>query len=87
MFAFDSGIQFGRMKPSCNIDARGKLARLIYGVVLLIISALLGWHAWNVHSTGWWIAAGCCAAGGAFAVYEARAGWCIVRAMGFKTPM
>ena len=24
---------------------------------------------------------------GAFAVFEARAGWCVVRAMGFKTPM
>ena len=87
MFAFDLRIQFGRMKPTCNIDSRGKLARLIYGIILLIIGALLGWHAWNVHSIGWWIGAACCAAGGAFAVYEARAGWCIVRAMGFKTPM
>ena len=26
-------------------------------------------------------------AGGAFAVFEARAGWCAVRAMGFRTPL
>jgi hypothetical protein len=24
---------------------------------------------------------------GVFAIFEARAGWCIVRAMGFKTPI
>jgi hypothetical protein len=23
--------------------------------------------------------------GGSFAIFEARAGWCVVRAMGFKT--
>jgi hypothetical protein len=26
-------------------------------------------------------------AGGSFAIWEARAGWCVVRAMGFKTPV
>ncbi|HII18408.1 MAG TPA: hypothetical protein HA311_03520, partial [Candidatus Poseidoniaceae archaeon] len=25
--------------------------------------------------------------GGAFAVFEARAGWCLVRAIGFRTPL
>ena len=24
---------------------------------------------------------------GAFAIFEARAGWCVVRALGFKTPV
>jgi len=41
----------------------------------------------GVLQAGWWwfVVAGA-AAGGAFTVFEARAGWCVVRAMGFKTP-
>lgn len=34
-----------------------------------------------------WYAVAAAVAGGAFAIYEARAGWCVVRAMGFKTPL
>jgi len=34
-----------------------------------------------------WYAVAAAVAGGAFAVYEARAGWCVIRAMGFKTPL
>jgi hypothetical protein len=32
-----------------------------------------------------WIVTVLVLAGGAFAVFEAWAGWCVVRAMGFKT--
>jgi len=34
-----------------------------------------------------WYAVAAAVAGGAFAIYEARAGWCVIRAMGFKTPL
>ena len=76
------------MPLRCNIDARGKLARLIYGVVLLILG-LVGVFAWAMPSNGFWpwALSVCCLLGGAFAIFEARAGWCVVRAMGFKTPM
>lgn len=35
---------------------------------------------------GWLTVAGL-TLGGAFAIYEARAGWCVVRAMGIRTPL
>jgi hypothetical protein len=76
------------MPLTCNIDARGKVARLIYGLVLLIIGLLyvyfLAWPSGSVLH--WLIAAGLVASGG-FAIFEGWAGWCVVRAMGFKTPM
>ena len=34
----------------------------------------------------WYPTAGT-AAGGLLALFEARTGWCVVRAMGFKTPL
>tara|TARA_B100001113_G_scaffold121973_4_gene99620 strand:- start:4315 stop:4542 length:228 start_codon:yes stop_codon:yes gene_type:complete len=71
----------------CNIDDRGKAARLIGGlaglafgmalVSLLILDVLSG----LVVSS----AAAGAIFGGAFAIFEARAGWCVVRAMGFRT--
>lgn len=73
----------------CNIDAKGKAVRLIYG--LLMIAAAIGVAALalaDVLASGWWwaVALGLFAAG-SFGVFEARAGWCVVRAMGFKTPV
>jgi hypothetical protein len=76
------------MPLQCNIDARGKLARLIYGVVLLILGLVL-LLAWALPTGGLWAWAVTIVSllGGAFAIFEARAGWCVVRAMGIKTPM
>jgi hypothetical protein len=76
------------MALTCNIDSRGKLARLLYGIVLLLIGLLLAalW-AWGSGSIVRWLVSAGCIAGGAFAIFEARAGWCVIRAMGIKTPM
>jgi len=76
------------MPLTCNIDARGKAVRLIYGIFLSIIGLLLAiFLAWGSDSPlRWLIAIGCIVAGG-FAIFESRAGWCVMRAMGFKTPM
>jgi len=35
----------------------------------------------------WWYLVAAVTFGGAFAIFEARAGWCVVRAIGFKTPL
>jgi len=76
------------MPPTCNIDARGKLARLIYGL-LTIAAGILVTVFWAIPAGGWlpWTVVGLLLAAGAFGIYEARAGWCVVRAMGFKTRM
>ena len=73
----------------CNLDARGKAARLIGGVagvmfglalsVLLALDVLSGMPVTSVAAGSLF--------GGAFAIFEARAGWCIVRAMGIRTPL
>jgi hypothetical protein len=72
----------------CNIDAKGKFVRLIYGIVLLIagIVLMLAWTFRVGGAIAWLITIGLIL-GGAFAIFEARAGWCVMRAMGFKTPL
>ena len=76
------------MPLTCNIDAKGKSARLIWGV-LLIAAAAAAAVFWAAGSGSWvpWVVVALVAVAGAFAVFEARAGWCVVRAMGFKTPI
>ena len=76
------------MALTCNIDAKGKAVRLIYGIILLLFAAALTiWWAWGTQSPLRWGVVGACMIGGAFAIFEARAGWCVVRAMGIKTRM
>jgi len=74
------------MSLTCNIDARGKAVRLRIGFIelaLAVVVALVGGLIAN--SPIGWILAGALALGGAFSVFEARAGWCVMRAMGFRT--
>ena len=72
----------------CNIDAKGKMLRLIYGLIMLAGAGVLAGLILGDIVAGGWVWAGVVglALFGAFGVYEARAGWCAVRAMGFKTP-
>jgi len=74
------------MPMSCNIDARGKAIRLTYGCIFLLtgIALLFFWAIAAQTIWAWLISIGLIVAG-AFAIFEARTGWCIVRAMGFKT--
>ena len=73
----------------CNIDARGKAVRFKRGMlgvvtgVFLAISLLLVVAGLNAL---WLLPLGAIV-GGAFALFEARTGWCVVRAMGFRTPI
>jgi hypothetical protein len=74
------------MPLQCNIDAKGKVVRLIWGVLLLIGGALL-LVLWPLRDGGAvaWTVSIVVMLGGAFAIFESRAGWCVVRALGFKT--
>ena len=60
--------------------------RLVNGIIGLVvgIALLLAW-AWP--RGGWvaWAVTVLVLIAGAFSIFEARAGWCVVRAMGFKT--
>jgi predicted alpha/beta hydrolase len=73
----------------CNIDAKGKAARLIFGIVMVLLGALLIVLTISGTLAGWWpwvVAAGLLGMGG-LSIYEGWCGWCIMRAFGFKTPM
>ncbi len=76
------------MALTCNIDARGKFARLIFGIIMIALGTLMV-MLWALAGGGWlaWAFSGALLAGGAFCVFEARSGWCVMRAMGFRTPM
>lgn len=72
--------------PTCNIDSRGKALRLVMGMIMCLLGAIL-FLAWARGSGTWWrwpIAAAP-AAMGVFQIYEGWAGWCVIRAMGIKT--
>jgi hypothetical protein len=62
-----------------NIDRRGRIARAVWGVALIIAGLLLWAH-------DRWICFTLVAAGG-FALYEAARGWCVMRACGIKTKL
>jgi hypothetical protein len=74
------------MPRQCNIDAKGKMIRLIYGIVFALAGIVL-MIAWAMRAGTWqaWAISLLLLISGLFAIYEARAGWCAVRAMGFKT--
>ena len=76
------------MPLQCNIDARGKAARLVWGLVCIVAGAAAA-VLWALPTgSAWaWVVSALAVLGGAFAVFEARAGWCVVRAMGFRTPI
>ena len=73
----------------CNIDARGKAYRLRLGFRLLIIGLIISaaFIMDGVEMGLLWLAPGGAIAGGAFAMFEGRTGWCVARAIGFKTPI
>jgi hypothetical protein len=72
----------------CNINAKGKAIRLIYGIVF-VISAIVLALVWAMPSGQWfaWALVIGLLGGGAFAIFEGAKGWCVIRAMGFKTPI
>ncbi len=76
------------MALACNIDARGKAVRLRFGIALVLVGAAsaLFWAVPTGAALAWAVTLGLLAAGG-FAIFEARKGWCAVRALGFKTPV
>ena len=75
------------MAFECNIDARGKAARMKLGIRLVILSLILATLTYFeiIPATIGWLATAASFSGGAFTIWESRKGWCVIRAMGFKT--
>lgn len=80
---------FQDLLMECNIGQKGRLARLYTGIIAIAFGlalALLTYLSVVPATLGWIVVAGSIF-GGAFAIFEARKGWCIVRAIGIKTPL
>lgn len=74
------------MALKCNIDAAGKRARLRSGLVTLALAiAVAAFWAWPSGSKLGWGIAILLGVTGVFIIFEARAGWCALRAMGIRT--
>jgi hypothetical protein len=71
----------------CNIDARGKAVRLGMGISMCAIGATaVIANRLEIVQPAWVMYAGIgLLVAGAFGVVEGWAGWCVMRAMGFKT--
>jgi hypothetical protein len=70
----------------CNIDSKGRAVRLTAGSVVVLVSTLfmLAW-ALPSASTALIVLGAVGLMAGAFMIFEARAGWCALRALGIKT--
>jgi Protein of unknown function (DUF2892) len=62
-----------------NIDRRGRIVRAVWGLGLILAGLL-------VAARSRWICVALLGAG-AFALYEAVRGWCLMRACGIKTKL
>ena len=76
-----------RTQMQCNIDAKGKAVRLIHGIIALTVGTVLMALAQLgfVQGSLWVYIAIAIIIVGIFCIVEGWAGWCALRAMGFKT--
>ena len=76
------------MQRTCNIGAKGKFIRLSLGLMSMFagISLLTLANLDFIVSDKIFILGIISILGGLFSIWEAREGWCVVRAIGIKTP-
>lgn len=70
----------------CNIDTRGRRIRWIAGIFALTAALPLALAAAVLGNWPLGVTAVLLAAGGGLGLFEARRGWCVVRAAGISTP-
>ena len=72
----------------CNINRRGRVVRFYSGLFDLAIAIGFSLVAYLGMVASWgYVAAGVLAVIGVFTLFEAMRGWCVLRAMGFRTPL
>lgn len=73
----------------CNIGEKGRAFRMKLGIIIILGGILLSiLTLTEVIGVGiGWFASISMFLGGAFSIFESLKGWCIVRAMGIKTPL
>ena len=77
------------MALECNIDSKGRALRLVAGLLAILGGAvaylILMLEIMPVPESIGTLGVLSMFIGGAFAIFEAKAGWCVVRALGFRT--
>ena len=77
------------MALECNIDSKGRAMRLVAGILAILGGAvayvILMLGIMPVPESIGTLGVLAMVFGGAFAIFEAKAGWCVVRALGFRT--
>ena len=77
------------MALECNIDSKGRAMRLVAGILAILGGAvayvILTLGVIPVPESLGTLGVLAMVAGGAFAIFEAKAGRCVVRALGFRT--
>ena len=78
----------GMRRINCNIDRRGRIARGVSGLLFLVIAGVLAFVEAD-WGAAWlrWTLCGLALVFGGFQIFEAWVGWCVTRALGFRTPM
>lgn len=75
-------------KLACNIGRAGRWARGISGLLCLAAAATVLCRGIDIRGAGLrWTIGVISAILGVFQIFEALAGWCLTRALGFRTPM
>ena len=77
------------MALECNIDSKGRALRLVAGLLAILGGAvaylILMLEIMPVPESIGTLGVLAMFIGGAFAIFEAKAGWCVVRALVFRT--
>ena len=69
----------------CNIDQRGRKARIVTGAIVDATGVILILTGVLRNDTALIVAGIIVSVAGSFMIFEGVKGWCVVRAMGFKT--
>jgi hypothetical protein len=75
------------MKLACNIDQRGRNARLIGGAIVVLCGGALVVTGVITGSKTVLVAGIFLDVAGLFMIFEGARSWCALRAIGIKTPM
>jgi len=70
-----------------NIEWKGRVARAMTGAICVVAGVLVALFLWPDAPTARWVVCGLLVLAGVFQLFEARKGWCVMRACGVRTPM
>lgn len=70
-----------------NIDRSGRIARAISGLLFLVAGTACACLTWPEGATLRYALYVVLFGSGLFQLFEAKRGWCVMRACGFRTPM